>query len=203
MQLQRCTSQVNWKEETNLCAIHFLVAATFVTVDKSQERISLHNAPSYRQHRVPQLVLCIGAGGFNRAKDTNIAKIRLLYTLGRNNHILGPTYAPWHVCCLCHGADMNMSASADSVGEAIPNQKCTVQTDFDPPKIYPNIYPQFGTFLPLKYVAKRVWLKIKVATSLIIVVHFQCSWPAGQEDKYEYVCTARAAVSTIHYTPMV
>ena len=150
MQLQRCTSQVNWKEETNLCAIHFLVAATFVTVDKSQERICLHNAQSYRQHRLPQLVLCICAGGFNRAKGTNIAKIRLLYTLGRNNQTFGPMLLGMFAAYAT--GQIWISLQVQTLAIPFPNQKWTVETAFDLPKIYPNIWSTFtlnlGHFYP-------------------------------------------------------
>ena len=152
MQLQRCTSQVNWKEETNLCPIHFLVAAAFVTVDKSEERISLHSAQSCRQHRVPQLVLCIGAGGLNRAKDTNFAKntTSVHYTLGCNNHTLGPMLLG--MFAVYATGQIWISLQVQTLAIPFPNQKWTVQTAFDLPKIYPNIWSTFtlnlGHFYP-------------------------------------------------------
>ena len=53
MSCVHCASQLISKEKTNLCAIHFLVGARFVqtwfvTVDKSQDRISLHSTQSIR-----------------------------------------------------------------------------------------------------------------------------------------------------------
>ena len=45
IKLQRCIFCAReLKEKTNVRAIHFLVAARFVTADKSQDRISLHIA---------------------------------------------------------------------------------------------------------------------------------------------------------------
>ena len=44
-----CKSQLNSKEKTNLCTIHFLLAARFVTGDKSQDRISLQSAHSQQE----------------------------------------------------------------------------------------------------------------------------------------------------------